>query len=126
MEGSMNLKPKGIIAFCIMLMSIISLSGCSGKYMLVFGRADMTDDDYLKAKEECIQLTNGASYSKRFRFVPGVAPKDAPRTNVSSAYASCMEAKGFVCLNCNRSFYAQPKEIAEPKETKGTGADRTE
>jgi hypothetical protein len=111
----MYLNTKGFIVFCVIVVSIISLSGCSGKYLLVDGRTNMTESDYLKAKEECIQLTNATSYSNRFRYVPGVAPKDAPRTNVSSHYASCMEEKGFVCLNCIRNFYAQPKERTEQK-----------
>jgi hypothetical protein len=107
---TLNLKKKGFIAFCVIVISMIGLSGCSGKYLLVLGREDMTEGDYLKAKEACIQLTNGASYSKRFRFAPIVAPKDAPRTNVYSSYAQCMEAKGLVCINCERQkpFAVQP------------------
>ena len=113
----MNLKTRVFIVCCIVTASIIGLSGCGGgaKYALVAGRADLTDSDYLKAKDECILLTDGASYSKKFTYTPGVAPKDAPRTNVSSRYAQCMEAKGFVCLNCRRFFRAQPREVGEPK-----------
>ena len=122
----MNLKRRGFIACCVIVASVIGLSGCgSGKYVLVAGRADMTDGDYLKAKEECILLTNGESYSKRFRFVPGVAPQDAPRTNVSSRYAQCMEAKGLVCLNCKRFF--QARQSTEQKPTKqGAAYEGTE
>jgi hypothetical protein len=116
----MNLVKKELMAFCVVLLAIICLSGCGGKYALVAGREDMTEADYLKAKEECIQITNGAGYSNRFRYVPGVAPKDAPRTNVSSRYAECMESKEFVCLNCKRSFQAQPKQFqsrqVQPKQ----------
>ena len=110
-RGNMNLIKKEFMAFCAVLLAIICLSGCGGKYTLVAGREDMTEADYLKAKEECIQITDGAGYSNRFRYVPGVAPKDAPRTNVSSRYAECMESKEFVCLNCKRSFQAQPKRF---------------
>ena len=120
----MNLITKGFMAFCVIAIAIISLSGCgTGKYTLVAGQPEMTDADYLKAKNECIQITNGESYSNKFRLVPGVAPKDAPRTNVNSRYARCMESKGFVCLNCRRSFQAQPKETLEPKEPPVTATD---
>ena len=100
----MNLVIRTVMACCVAAaLTVIGLSACStGKYVLVAGREDMTEADYLKAKEECIQLTNGASYSNRFGFVPGVAPKDAPRANISSRYAQCMVAKGLVCLNCEK------------------------
>lgn len=111
----MDLGTRGLVLFCVIMAAVIGLAGCGAKYLLVAGQSDMTETEYQKAKEECIQLTNGASYSNRFKYVPGVAPKDAPRTNVSTRYASCMESKGFVCLNCRRTFYAQPKAGAEYK-----------
>jgi hypothetical protein len=68
----------------------------------------MTANDYVRAKSVCIEATNDAKYSEKFRYTPGVAPKDAPRTSARSAYAACMEAKGFVCLNCKRAYRLQP------------------
>ena len=126
---------KGIAVSCAFVVAIIGLSGCgTGKYKLVAGSESLTEADYFKAKNECIRMTGGESYSKKFALVPGVAPEDAPRTNVNTRYARCMESMGFVCLNCQRSFDAQPKrtqtqpgaaqapEAQQPQQSTGDGA----
>lgn len=109
---------------CFIVLSIVIFSGCGARFVLVAGHPDVTNTDYSVAREKCIALTNGEKYSKRFRFVPGaVAPDNAPRTNAGSRYAECMEANGFVCLNCSRTFMPQPIQYTgpAPNQTPATG-----
>src|SRR5512133_3081445 len=103
---------REVLLGCALLTVTIALSGCGAgaKYVLVAGKPGMTDSEYASARDYCITMTDGASYSQKFRFMPGqVAPPDAPRTHVGSRYAACMESKGYVCLNCRRSFQSIPE-----------------
>ncbi len=90
---------------CLAALMVLALSGCSGKYLLVADKEGVTEQDYERISEHCSTMTNAGGYVNRFRFVPErIAPKSAPRTYNTSSYGACMEAEGFVCMNCRRGY----------------------
>ena len=101
-----------VLLSCVLLTVTIALSGCGAgaKYVLVAGKPGMTDSEYVSARDYCITMTDGASYSQKFRIYARTSGSTGRTPNTCRLSVCCMHGVERLCLSeLQKAFQSIPE-----------------